>query len=141
MAAMTFNVEFDGYWREENIGSIPDKSGVYCVYECTHNREEKTVSIHRLIYIGEARDARDRIQNHEKWQEWKRHVRSGNELCFSFGYVQSENRNRVEAAFIFEHKPPENDEYKEEFPFDTTTINASGKTALLHTNFTVHRTD
>ena len=67
MAAMTFNVEFDGYWREKNIGGIPANSGIYCVYECTYNQEEKTVSIHRLIYIGEARDARDRIKNHEKF--------------------------------------------------------------------------
>jgi len=141
MVAMTYDVELDGYWREENIGGIPDKSGVYCVYECTHNSEEKTVSIHRLIYIGEAGDVRDRIRNHEKWHAWKSHVRSGNELCFSFGFVQSENRDRVEAAFIFQHKPPENDEYKNEFPFNTTTINTSDKTNLLSTNFTIHRTD
>lgn len=140
MAAMTFNVKFEGYWREKSIGGIPDKSGVYCVYECTYNSEKDTVSIHRLIYIGKAGNVRERIRNHEKWQAWKRHVRSGNELCFSFGSLQSENRDRVEAAFIFEHKPPENEEYKNEFPFDTTTINTSGRTALLNTNFTVYRT-
>ena len=67
-------------------------------------------------------------------------VRSGNELCFSFGYVESQNRKRVEAAFIFKHKPPENDEYKNEFPFDNTTIKSEGRTALLSTNFTVYRT-
>lgn len=140
MAEMSFKVDFEGYWRERNISSVPSNSGVYCVYECSYNSENDTVSIHRLIYIGEARDARDRIQNHEKWNDWKRYVGSGNELCFSHGYVESENRERVEAAFIFKHKPPANDEYKNEFPFDTTTINAIGKTALLHTNFTVHRT-
>jgi len=139
MAAMTFNAEFDGYWRDKNISGISASSGVYCVYECTYNQEEKTVSIHRLIYIGEAKDARDRIKNHEKWQDWKKYVRSGNVLCFFFAYVKSENRDRVEAAFIFKHKPPETDGYKNEFPFDTTTIKASGKTKLLSTNFTVHR--
>jgi excinuclease UvrABC nuclease subunit len=140
MAAMTFKVNFDGYWRERNINDIPSNSGIYCVYECTYNSQNDTVSIQRLIYIGEAGDVRDRIQNHEKWQDWKRYVRSGNELCFSYGYVESESRERVEAAFIFKHKPPANDEYKDEFPFDTTTINATGKTALLQTNFTVYRT-
>lgn len=140
MAAMTFNVNFEGYWRERNIGGIPSRLGVYCVYECTYNLEKDTVSIHRIIYMGEAEDVRDRIRNHEKWQAWKRNVRSGNELCFSYCYVESENRDRVEAAFIFKHKPPENDEYKDEFPFDTTTIKATGGTALLNTNFTVYRT-
>jgi hypothetical protein len=83
---------------------------------------------------------RDRIKNHEKWQDWKRYVRSGNELCFSYGYVESESRERVEAAFIFKHKPPANDECKDEFPFNTTTINRTGKTVLLQTTFIVYRT-
>lgn len=141
MGEQSFEVDFDGYWRESKTGGIPSKSGVYCVYECTHNKEEKTVSIHKLIYIGEAGDVKDRIQNHEKWGDWKNHVADGNELCFSFGYVESENRDRVEAALIFKHKPPENTEYIDSFPFDKTIISLSGKTRLLNTYFTVERTD
>jgi len=141
MAEQTFKVEFDGYWREPNIGGIPNKSGVYCVYECTYNENNKTVSIHKLIYIGEAGEVKDRIQNHELWSKWKKHVREGNQLCFSFGYVESDNRDRVEAALIFKHKPPENSEYIDSFPFDKTTISLSGRTALLNTNFTVERTE
>jgi len=53
MAAQTFSIEFDGYWRERNKGGIPKESGVYCVYSCVHNVSEKTVSIKKLIYIGE----------------------------------------------------------------------------------------
>ncbi len=141
MAEQTFEVEFEGYWREPNMSKIPAKSGVYCVYECTYNESEKTVSIHKLIYIGEAEDANDRIKNHEKWDDWEKHVKEGNQLCFSFGYVESSNRDRVEAALIFEHKPPENSEYTDSFPFDKTTISLSGRIALLHANFTVERTE
>ena len=50
-----------------------------------HN--EATVSIHKLIYIGEAEDVRDRVAIHENYRDWLRHVRRGNELCFSFGWV------------------------------------------------------
>jgi len=99
------------------------------------------VSIHKLIYIGEAGDVQDRIKNHDLWDSWKKHVGEGNQLCFSFGYVESSNRDRVEAALIFKHKPPENTEYKDSFPFDKTTISLSGRTALLNTNFTVERTE
>lgn len=141
MGEETFKVDFDGYWRESNISGIPSKSGVYCVYECSYNKDEKTVSIRRLIYIGESGNVNDRIQEHEKWDDWKSYVTDGNVLCFSFGYVGSENRDRVEAALIFEHKPPENKEYTDSFPFDKTTISLSGKTALLNTNFTVERTE
>jgi len=141
MAEQTFKVEFEGYWRELNIGGITAKSGVYCVYECTYNESEKTVSIHKLIYIGEAGDVNDRIKNHDLWDNWRNHVREGNQLCFSFGYVESSNRDRVEAALIFKHKPPENSEYTDSFPFDKTTISLSGRCALLNSNFTVERTE
>jgi len=141
MAEKTIAVEFDGYWRDENKGGLPAKSGVYCVYECTLNvmEKEKTVNIHKLIYIGEAEDVNSRVANHEKYKDWLKHVRGGHELCFSFGGVGSTDRNRAEAAMIFKHKPPENEEYKNSFPFDKTTMSLSGKTAELTTNFTVDR--
>lgn len=140
MAAQTYNVVFDGYWREKNIGGIPSKSGVYCVYECSYNSSSNTVSIKKLIYIGESGNVNDRIKNHDKWDDWRKQLNSGNELCFSFGYVESSYRDRVEAAMIFKHKPPINTEYKNDFPFDTTTLKLTGQTALLATSFTVNKT-
>ena len=110
MAEKTITVEFDGYWRDENKGGLPAKAGVYCVYECTYSVGDKTVSIHKLIYIGEAEDVKDRVANHEKHEDWLEHVRRGNELCFSFGGVGKTDRDRAEAAMIYKHKPPENDE-------------------------------
>jgi hypothetical protein len=47
----------------------------------------------------------------------------------------------VEAAFIFKHKPPENTEYVDKFPFDTTTIKPREKKAKLSADFTVYRKD
>jgi len=140
MATKTYNIDIDGYWREPNISGIPSKSGVYFVYECNHNKTAKTVSLKKLIYIGESGNVNDRIENHEKWDEWRRHVESGNVLCFSFSEVSGDDRFRVEAAYIFKHKPPVNTEYVNSFPFDQTTVKSTGKTALLNTNFTVYRT-
>ncbi len=140
MAEKTISIEFDGYWRDENKGGIPAKSGVYCVYECTHNVTKKTVTLKTLIYIGEAENVRSRIANHEKRSDWLKHVRQGNELAFSFGGVSGPDRERGEAAMIFKHKPPENTEYVNSFPFDKTTMSLSGKTDLLTTKFTVNRT-
>lgn len=140
MAEQTFNLNFDGYWREPNISKIPSRSGEYCVNECTHNVSQGTVTIHRLLYIGEAIDVNDRVKNHEKWNEWRRLVNRGNELCFSFAPIESTYCERVEAALIFKHKPPLNTEYKNSFPFDRTTIITSGSKAKLHERFTVNRT-
>jgi excinuclease UvrABC nuclease subunit len=140
MAEKTISITFDGYWRDEKKESIPKESGVYCVYECTHNVQEKTVTIHKLIYVGESDNVNDRIVNHEKYEDWLKHVQRGNELCFSFGGVVSTDRARAEAAIIFKHKPPENDEYVDSFPFDKTTMSLSGQTALLDSSFVVNRT-
>jgi len=135
MTKKTISIAFDGYWRDEKKANLPAKSGVYCVYECTHNVKDK------LIYIGEAENVRDRVVNHQKYDNWLKHVRKDNELCFSFGGVEGTNRERAEAAMIFKHNPPENSEYVNSFPFDKTTMSLSEKTALLATYFTVERTD
>jgi excinuclease UvrABC nuclease subunit len=140
MAAQTYVIEFDGYWREPNKGGVPAQSGVYCVYTCVHNTQAKTVSLQKLNYIGEAEDVRSRISNHEKQEDWESHLKSGEQLCYSFGPVPAASRERCEAALIFKHKPPENTEYVDVFPFDQTTLNLSGKTGLLYTSFTVYRT-
>lgn len=145
MAEKEFSLKFDGYWRDVNKAGIPKESGIYCVYECTYNppKEEKksSVTIHKLIYIGEADDVRDRIVKHEKREKWMEHVRSGNTLCYSFGSFPKTDRDRVEAAMIFHHKPPENTEYKDSFPFDRKTINLEGDIAELSSHFIVPRTE
>lgn len=136
----SFSVKIDGYWREGSISGMPAHSGVYFVYVGSYNKSSDTVTLHKLIYIGEAGDVKDRVSKHEKWDIWKKHVGAGQELCFSTGYVASANRERVEAAYINKHKPVENTEYKYNFPFDETTVSSSSKTEFLKTYFTVYKT-
>lgn len=140
MAEQTYALEFDGYWREPALGSIPEKSGIYCVFSCVHNQAEKTVSLKKLIYIGESGNVKSRLANHEKLDDWKKHTKQGEVLCFSFAPAPSASRVRCEAAMIIKHEPPVNTEYTEAFPHDKTTISITGKTTLLKTNFTVQRT-
>lgn len=140
MAAKTYEVEFEGYWRDENKGGLPEVSGVYCVYTCTYDAQASTVSLKKLIYIGEAANICERVAGHEKYDQWKKHLTAGQQLCFSASRIGSADRDRCEAALIFKHKPPENEEYKNSFPFDTTTMKLSGATTLLNTHYTVERT-
>lgn len=133
-------MNIEGYWLDTQIDDIPDDSGVYFVYEGTFDEVLNIDSIHKLIYIGESAWVRDRIMKHERYDDWKKHVRPGNTLCYSFGPVSDHYRRRVEAAYIFRHKPPENDEYRDIFPFDQTTINSSGATDLLDPSFKVYLT-
>ena len=140
MMAKTISLSFAGYWREVNKGTIPAKSGIYLVYVCRYNETEDKVTLDKLIYIGEAEDVNDRIANHEKWPEWRRYVPTGSEICFSFTDVASPDRERAEAALIYHHKPPCNVEYVDSFPFEDTTVESTGRCALLSSPVTVLRT-
>lgn len=139
MAEQTYNINFDGYWREKAKKGIPSKSGIYCVYTCVYNESAKNLTIKNLIYIGESENVNDRIKNHEKLTEWKRYLKPNETLCFNFGAVPSNSRIRCEAAMIVKHKPQVNAEYKTVFPFDKTNLKLSGKISKLVSDFVVER--
>jgi excinuclease UvrABC nuclease subunit len=142
MAAKSYSLVFDGYWREPSISGIPANSGIYGVYAATYNATEKTVALNRLLYIGEGSNVKDRVANHDRWSDWKRHLKTGEVICINYTPISPEtDRHRAEAAMIFKHKPPCNTEYTENFPFDTTTITTSGKNALMQVSFTVNRVE
>lgn len=136
----TISLSFKGYWREVNKGKVPDQAGVYCVYACTYNTSNATVSLRKILYIGESENVRDRISNHDRLSDWKNLLNSGETLCYSFASVDSADRVRAEAALIYQHKPPCNTEYVNSFPFNNTTIKTSGQNALLNSEFTVYNT-
>ncbi len=139
MAAKTISLAFDGYWRDANNGGIPNQAGVYLVYTCTYNRQTEKVTLHELIYTGESDHVRDRIQGHEKRTKWKAHLTASQDLCFSFAPITSPDRQRAEAALIFQHKPPVNVEYTNSFPFDDTTVSSAGRCKFITSLFTVRR--
>jgi hypothetical protein len=110
------------------------------VYECTYNSEGNTVSLRRIIYVGEADNVNDRVKKHEKWPEWRRYCGAVNQICFSCAEIPKADRQRTEAALIFRHKPPVNTDYVDRFPFDQTTIILSGRVDLLTKQFTAYWT-
>ena len=139
MTTSFHSLTYDGYWLEAGVQSIPDRTGVYSVYACRHNAAANTVAIRKLIYIGEAQNVRNRVSRHEKTPAWRRHLAAGEELCFNFAPIVT-GRARVEAALIHHHKPPENTEYVDSFPFEETTVGTGGQNELLANFFVVYPT-
>lgn len=135
----TFTQIIEGYYLEKNKGGLPTKSGVYFVYEGEYNQPDNTVSLKKLIYIGESADINTRVGSHEKQKDWQKQIRAGCTLCYSYTLVDLTNRNRVEAAYIHRHRPPVNTEYVNDYPFDKTIIKSTGKTALIDNFFVVNR--
>ena len=83
----------------------------------------------------------DRISGHELKEKWERQLPKGEVLCFNMAEIAPGSaRQRAEAAVIYHHKPPCNEEYSDSFPYDQTTITISGKNSELKSNFTVERT-
>ena len=135
--AKEIEIEFEGYWREAKKENVPSKSGIYCVYRCTHDADKKEVFLKQLIYIGESQDVNSRLANHNKLDTWKKYLKQGETLCYTFGAVPTSDRVRCEAALIFQHQPPVNTEYTGDFKYVETSIVLTGKTALLTPKFTV----
>jgi len=139
MGAKTISLKFEGYWTEQELSGLPKQSGVFVVYACTKDGPE-TSFLKKVIYIGESENVNQRIAKHKKWSLWRKY-RGASQVCFSFAPVPNSDRKRSEGALIYKHKPPVNDEYIAIFPFDETTLELSGKIALLKRSFTVKRKD
>jgi len=139
MTEQTFTPDFVGYWRNIDRGGLPMESGVFCVYECYYDSYKKKVYLNELIYIGESNNVNRAVFNHDKLTEWTKFVRPGHELCYSFCALERENRKRVAAALIYLHKPPANEEYRNNFPFPKTTIRIKGQTTMLRESFVANR--
>ncbi len=140
MTYQTYDLEFEGYWRESNWSGLPTESGIYCIYAGTHNRETGTVSLRCVLYIGESNNVRLRVPEDpaNRRDEWAKKLKEGEQLYASCAKISpSGARKRAEAAMIFHHKPPCNTEYKNNFPFDRTTVKTSGQNLHLSDLFTV----
>ena len=135
----TIELGFKGYYREVNKDSIASVSGVYCVYSCVYNKEEKNVTIKKLLYIGESDNVHDRIANHDRLDDWLDSLSSGQTLCYSYAKASSDDRERAEAALIFEKQPSFNTEHTKEFIYEDTEIKTSGRNKFLPAEFTVRK--
>ena len=137
--AKTISLEFDGYWLESGKKNVIDSSGIYNVYTCSFDKETDKVSLSKHVYTGESSNVRARLDDHEKQGDWEKHLKKGEQLCFSVCKVASTDRVRAEAAMIHKHNPPVNSEYVDKFPYEETTIKLTGKKKYLASNFTVHK--
>ena len=99
MAAKNYLLNFDGYWRDVNKDSLPAQSGIYAVYAATYDGIGKTVSLRRLLYIGESADVRSRVATHERRPDWLKKlshpVRSGehSNTAFALGLMLDHARS------------------------------------------------
>lgn len=137
MAVKSYTLRFGQYYPEANIAGLPARSGIYCVYACTYNARDRISSL-ELLYIGESRNIRGRVEGHERWDEWRSKLQRGQNLCFNAALIcPKSDRKRAEAAMIYALKPPCNTEYMYRFLFDRTKIQTKGANDVLSDRFIV----
>jgi excinuclease UvrABC nuclease subunit len=134
-----YNVIFHGYRRDENKDSLPSYSGIYMVYRCTYDSENKTVLLKELIYIGKAENIHDRINSHDKHNEFIKELQQEDEqICYSYAEVPKDDLDVVENALVFAQKPKLNELLKDSFKYEPAQFSIEGKTALLkYTKFQI----
>lgn len=129
------SLEFQGYYLERE--SMPSLPGIYCVYKCIYNRQRDTVSINDLLYIGESINVKERLVKHDRIIDWQSSLENGERLCYSYAYVSNTDRERAEAALIYEHQPRFNEQHIYDFGYLKTEIITKGQNKLLAKNFII----
>lgn len=130
-AEQRFDLVFKGFFS--NVSSLPSSSGVYCVYRGKYDGSSDSVKLYELLYIGKAIDIRQRHTNHENFGEWKRNLKIGEQLWYSYADEAQSNLVRCEAALIYLNQPRCNHAGKDSFRYYDTFISATGATVLLKT--------
>lgn len=133
----SYNLKFDGYWREGRVDKLPPVSGIYCVYAGTYNKERDTVDLNALLYIGQSVNIHDRHLDHEAKKYWKSFCTAQQELCYTVAPLAKKSLYVAEAAMIFQHKPICNDQLKDSFPYGKTKVVTTGCNAKLYANFII----
>lgn len=133
-----YNINFNGYRRDDKKQTLPHYSGIYMVYRCVYHKESDRVTLKEIIYIGQAEDLNERINNHEKSKKFQEKCKDGEELCYAYANVSLDDLDIVENALIFAQKPPLNSELVDSFNHESAGFWIEGKCALLkYTDFTI----
>lgn len=126
---MEFQLDIQGYFRDQSRGGFPHSSGIYFVYRGVFVPHLKTVTLIELLYIGETADLNQRHNEHHKRDEFITKLQEGEELFYSFALVENlthKQRLRIEATLIYELRPPLNVRNVETYDFGRTIVNVLG---------------
>lgn len=133
-----YNINFKGYRRDCNKATLPHDCGIYMVYRCIYDSLTDKVTLKEIIYIGQAEDLCDRLNNHDKRPLFLKACERGEEICYAYANVSMDDLNIVENALVFAQKPRLNFDLVDSFNYDSAAFLVEGKCALLdYTDFTI----
>lgn len=150
-----YSIEFEGYYLYDfhytdanriKLNSLDleidrlASPGIYCIYIGKPSGENQ-VHLKNLIYIGKSNNIYNRLETHNKIEEFRKKLRRDERLYISFAEVEDDdNRSRIEAVLIFYYKPVCNTVNKQTFDYSDTSVSLSGDINNLDDRFEVKRT-
>lgn len=98
----TIELGFEGYWldkyKEEFCSRVANEAGIYCVYACEPMAQDKIVVIRDLIYVGVSDNIAESVITADT-SAWKKSLKEGESLCYSFSNVKSIGEKIRESIF------------------------------------------
>lgn len=131
-------LNFSGYETEKTLSSFPPSSGIYCVYRGIETDDK--LKIRELLYIGESDNVRSQLTLPERKAKWEHYLQNQEILIYSFALMHF-NRCLIQAALVHHHRPPENSEFHQAYPYPDTWVQLNGATRCLHRSFFVKTTE
>lgn len=123
-----YNLNIQGYYRDEIRSRFPNVACVYFVYRGVLNIDDNTCFLKELIYIGQTSDLNKRFSEHDKREDFLSLCEKGEMLFYTYAEVNScENvRKHIEAALIYELRPQLNVQAIRSFDYPKTKIIVEG---------------
>lgn len=122
----TYNIEVEGYFKDETRTLFPTVAGIYFVYRGTLNivSQPPSAILNELIYIGETENMRNRHNEHDRRQDFLDTLKYGEQLfyCYAETTFSEADRKRVEAVLIHELQPALNVQNQSLFKYDKTKV-------------------
>lgn len=118
------------FYQEKQIQNISEVDGIYVAHagtiETINGKELFTPD--RVIYIGKGTGTDNvhvRVGKHKNddHQSWKRHLKAGEHILYSYAECSKDIVSDVEAALIYKNKPQENTNSTENYTGNTHFIN------------------
>lgn len=147
MKTTTVELDFKGFYKEENIGGIKAVDGIYVAHACTLHKGvdgvERCTPL-RVIYIGMGTGTDNvhvRVGKHKNDDHptWKKHLNKGEHILYSYAECPADIVHDVETALIYKNKPKENDVSKDSYTGDThlMTVTSTGRIGKMKSSVTV----
>lgn len=140
-------LDFKGFYQEKQIDGIAKVDGVYVAHACTLQTGtdgiERCTPL-RVIYVGKGTGTSNvhvRVGQHKNDDHptWKRHLKPGEHILYSYAECPANIVSDVEAALIYRNQPEENEVSKDRYTGEThfLTVKSLGMIGTLKTSITV----